>query len=234
MTASPAETPASDGRTVLDDRDIARALTRIAHEILERNKGTGDLALVGIRSRGIHLADRIRHAMQEIEGGELKHLLKTALGDLLPQDILHRKKRGFGTPMGAWLKASLAPVLRGLLAPEVLQRRGLFDGGVEHLGDRAHLGRHAGCGDDRVAGALDDGRALEDHVAPITERGGAGQGGHVLQHGHALTRERGLLHAQRGGLHQPGVGADGVALGEHEQVAAHESRVRDPLQAAVA
>jgi asparagine synthase (glutamine-hydrolysing) len=66
----------------------------------------------------------------KIEGGELKHLLKASLGDLLPQDILHRKKRGFGTPMGAWLKKELAPVLRGLLSPEVLQRRGLFDAEV--------------------------------------------------------------------------------------------------------
>ncbi len=62
----------------------------------------------------------------KIAGGQLKHLMKAALGDLLPQDILHRPKRGFGTPMGAWLKRELAPVLRGLLAPEVLQRRGLF------------------------------------------------------------------------------------------------------------
>ena len=62
--------------------------------------------------------------------GELKHVLKAALADLLPQDILHRKKRGFGTPMGAWLKRELAPVLRGLLAPSVLRQRGLFDPAV--------------------------------------------------------------------------------------------------------
>ncbi len=62
----------------------------------------------------------------KIAGGQLKHVLKAALGDLLPQDILHRPKRGFGTPMGAWLKRELAPVLRGLLAPDVLRRRGLF------------------------------------------------------------------------------------------------------------
>ncbi len=62
----------------------------------------------------------------KVAGGQLKHVLKAALGELLPQDILHRAKRGFGTPMGAWLKRELAPVLRGLLAPEVLRRRGLF------------------------------------------------------------------------------------------------------------
>ncbi len=59
--------PAS--RQVMDAAAIQRALIRIAHEILERNKGTDDLALVGIRSRGIHLAQRLRKAIQEIENG---------------------------------------------------------------------------------------------------------------------------------------------------------------------
>ena len=65
-------------------------------------------------------------ASLKVPGGQLKGLMKSALGDLLPPDILHRKKRGFGTPMGAWLKRELAPLLRGLLAPEVVRRRGLF------------------------------------------------------------------------------------------------------------
>ena len=62
----------------------------------------------------------------KVRGGRLKHVLKESLGDLLPKDILDRKKRGFGTPMGAWLKKELAPLLRCLLAPEVVQARGLF------------------------------------------------------------------------------------------------------------
>ena len=68
MTASPSETPASDGRTVLDDRDIARALTRIAHEILERNKGADDLVLLGIPRRGVPLAERIAERIASVEG----------------------------------------------------------------------------------------------------------------------------------------------------------------------
>ena len=62
----------------------------------------------------------------KVRGGRLKHVLKESLSDLLPSDILDRKKRGFGTPMGAWLKKELAPLLRRLLAPEVVRRRGLF------------------------------------------------------------------------------------------------------------
>ncbi|MBT9459910.1 MAG: asparagine synthase (glutamine-hydrolyzing) [Burkholderiaceae bacterium] len=62
----------------------------------------------------------------KMKGGRLKHVMKEALSDILPDDILNRKKRGFGTPMGAWLKGELAPLLRRLLAPEVLRARGLF------------------------------------------------------------------------------------------------------------
>ncbi|WP_340540051.1 bifunctional pyr operon transcriptional regulator/uracil phosphoribosyltransferase PyrR [Nocardioides sp. GXZ039] len=57
-----------EGRTVLDSRDIARALTRIAHEILERNKGAADLVLLGIPSRGVPLARRVGERIRDVEG----------------------------------------------------------------------------------------------------------------------------------------------------------------------
>jgi asparagine synthase (glutamine-hydrolysing) len=63
----------------------------------------------------------------KVKGGALKHLMKRALATTLPEEILHRAKRGFGTPMGAWLKKELRPVVRGLLASDVVRRRGLFD-----------------------------------------------------------------------------------------------------------
>ncbi len=69
-------------------------------------------------------------AQAKVRGGQLKHLMKAALADVLPAEILHRKKRGFGTPMGAWLKRELAPVVRALLSPEVVRRRDLFDSAV--------------------------------------------------------------------------------------------------------
>jgi pyrimidine operon attenuation protein/uracil phosphoribosyltransferase len=56
-------------RQVMDEQAIHRALVRIAHEIVEHNKGTGELALVGIRSRGVHLAQRIRETIGDIEPG---------------------------------------------------------------------------------------------------------------------------------------------------------------------
>ena len=71
MCAQPAaaEQPhRSEGRVVLDARDITRALTRIAHEILERNKGADDLVLLGIPSRGVPLAERIAERIAAVEG----------------------------------------------------------------------------------------------------------------------------------------------------------------------
>ncbi|HNO14119.1 MAG TPA: asparagine synthase (glutamine-hydrolyzing) [Accumulibacter sp.] len=62
----------------------------------------------------------------KMRDGRLKHLFKASLADLLPDDILNRKKRGFGTPMGAWLKRELAPLLSRLLAADVVTARGLF------------------------------------------------------------------------------------------------------------
>jgi len=52
----------------MESGDMARAMTRIAHEILERNKGVKDLALVGIRTGGVHLAHRLARRIQDIEG----------------------------------------------------------------------------------------------------------------------------------------------------------------------
>ena len=55
-------------RLVMESGDVARAMTRIAHEILERNKGVKDLALVGIRTGGVYLAHRLARRIQDIEG----------------------------------------------------------------------------------------------------------------------------------------------------------------------
>lgn len=57
-----------DEKLVMDAGDIARALTRIAHEILERHKGVKDVALVGIRTGGVHLAHRLAKRINDIEG----------------------------------------------------------------------------------------------------------------------------------------------------------------------
>jgi pyrimidine operon attenuation protein/uracil phosphoribosyltransferase len=55
----------------MDADRMSRALTRIAHEILERNRGLDDIALVGIRTRGVPLARRIARALKEINGDDV-------------------------------------------------------------------------------------------------------------------------------------------------------------------
>ena len=52
---------------IFNEKDISRAVTRIAHEILEKNKGADKLALVGIRTRGATLAQRLAKKINEIE-----------------------------------------------------------------------------------------------------------------------------------------------------------------------
>ena len=71
MSASTSGAPVTDpgrtDRTVLDPRDVNRALTRISHEILERNRGAGDLVLLGIPTRGVPLATRIAERIAAVE-----------------------------------------------------------------------------------------------------------------------------------------------------------------------
>ena len=57
-----------DKITIMDMEAIRRALTRIAHEIVERNKGIEDIVLVGIRTRGVPMAERIQATIEQIEG----------------------------------------------------------------------------------------------------------------------------------------------------------------------
>jgi pyrimidine operon attenuation protein/uracil phosphoribosyltransferase len=65
--AEPSTDPGTAARTVLGEADIARALTRIAHEIVERNKGAADLLLLGIPTRGVQLAHRLAERLTQIE-----------------------------------------------------------------------------------------------------------------------------------------------------------------------
>ncbi len=65
-------------------------------------------------------------ASLKMPGGRLKHLFKSSVADMLPAATLEKGKRGFGAPMGAWLKKELRPVMRVVLSEQALERRGLF------------------------------------------------------------------------------------------------------------
>lgn len=57
-----------DSRVIMDESAIRRALTRIAHEMVEKNKGIEGCVLIGIRTRGVYLARRVAERILEIEG----------------------------------------------------------------------------------------------------------------------------------------------------------------------
>ena len=88
---------------VMDADRISRALIRIAHEIVERNKGVEDLALIGVRTRGVPIARRIARALREIAGAEVPtgalditlyrdDLMRAAVG---PQPVVRRTEIQF-------------------------------------------------------------------------------------------------------------------------------------------
>jgi pyrimidine operon attenuation protein/uracil phosphoribosyltransferase len=88
---------------LMDSERIGRSLMRIAHEILERNRGVGGLALVGVRTRGVPIARRLASILREITGVEVAtgalditlyrdDLMKTAVG---PQPIVRRTEIPF-------------------------------------------------------------------------------------------------------------------------------------------
>jgi len=86
---------------ILDGTGIARAITRIAHEILERNKGVQDVVLVGLRSRGVGLAHRIASKLEEIERAKVPvgaldiTLYRDDLGRAVTQPVVRRTEIAF-------------------------------------------------------------------------------------------------------------------------------------------
>lgn len=73
----------------------------------------------------IELASRMPSSLK-VKGLKLKYILKKALAPWLPREILHRKKRGFGAPVGAWLREDLQHLTSELLSEHQVRRRGLF------------------------------------------------------------------------------------------------------------
>lgn len=86
------EAPGSElpGSEVLGPPEISRALTRIAHEILERNRGARDLILLGIPTRGLPLARRLAAKIADVEGGLSAAELVGSLDVTMYRDDLHR------------------------------------------------------------------------------------------------------------------------------------------------
>ena len=71
MSATQPKTSIREKAEIIDAEGLRRIITRIAHEIVERNKGTQDLVLVGVRRRGVPLAQRIAARIKEFEGSDV-------------------------------------------------------------------------------------------------------------------------------------------------------------------
>ncbi|TCT26846.1 pyrimidine operon attenuation protein/uracil phosphoribosyltransferase [Melghiribacillus thermohalophilus] len=133
---------------VMDEAGIRRALTRIAHEILERNKGTENLMLVGIKTRGVPLAQRLQAKIEEIEG------IQVPIGELditLYRDDLS-KKNGMDEPE---LKETR-------IEEDVTNKRVIF------IDDVLYTGRTVRAAMDAI---MDKGRPGQIQLAVLVDRG---------------------------------------------------------------
>lgn len=139
---------------ILDQAGIRRSLTRIAHEIIERNKGTDDLVLVGIRRRGVPLAERLAERIMDIEGHSVPvgildiTLYRDDLTTLDHQPLVHSTEISFPVEgkivvlvddvifTGRTIRAALGALI-DLGRPKVIQLAVLVDRGHRELPIRA-------------------------------------------------------------------------------------------------
>jgi len=73
----------------------------------------------------VELASRMPSSLK-VRGLTMKYLLRKAVAPWLPREVIERKKRGFGAPMGAWLRKDLLPLIQELLSESQIRQRGLF------------------------------------------------------------------------------------------------------------
>ena len=139
---------------VLDQAGIQRVVTRITHEILERNKGTDDLVLIGLRSRGVDLARRIARELKLIEGTDVPvgaldvTLYRDDLDKVGPQPVVRKTEIPFAINekrvvlvddvlyTGRTIRAALDSLI-DLGRPRLIQLAVLVDRGHRELPIRA-------------------------------------------------------------------------------------------------
>ena len=126
----PREDSPGEGRVVLSDADIARVLKRIAHEILEANKGASDLVLLGIPSRGVLLAQRLAAIIAEVEGTAVP---TGALDITMYRDDL--RKQPTRTPMPTSIPGGTVDARVVVLVDDVLYSGRTVRAALDALGD---------------------------------------------------------------------------------------------------
>ncbi|HLA96286.1 MAG TPA: asparagine synthase (glutamine-hydrolyzing), partial [Pyrinomonadaceae bacterium] len=122
---------ASDAKNVIERMQYADINYYLAEDIL--TKVDRAAMAVSLETRAPFLDPRVGQFAASIpveyklKGKSGKVILKEAMKDLLPHNILHRPKKGFGIPIAEWLKGRLNPLMHDLLAPERLKQQGLFN-----------------------------------------------------------------------------------------------------------
>lgn len=146
--------------TVLDVNGIRRSLTRIAHEIVEKNKGVEGIILVGIRRRGVPLAERLGEIIYQIEGSHLPvgkldiTLYRDDLTALADQPLVHATEIPFNIVnkkviliddvlyTGRTVRAALDAII-DIGRPQIIQLAVLIDRGHRELPVRAdYIGKN--------------------------------------------------------------------------------------------
>ncbi|MTV47613.1 bifunctional pyr operon transcriptional regulator/uracil phosphoribosyltransferase PyrR [Heliobacillus mobilis] len=144
----------TDKAQLMNEETIRRAITRIAHEILEKNQGVKDLVLVGIRRRGVPLALRLQQKIQEIEGVQVPlgaldiTLYRDDLTTLDVQPVIHKTEVPFSLTKktvvlvddvlytGRTVRAALDALI-DIGRPQAIQLAVLIDRGHRELPIRA-------------------------------------------------------------------------------------------------
>ena len=121
----------TDAKSVVERMQYADINYYLAEDIL--TKVDRAAMAVSLETRAPFLDPRIAQFAASIpveyklKGKSGKVILKEAMKDLLPHEILHRPKKGFGIPIAEWLKGRLNPLMHEMLAPERLKSQGLFE-----------------------------------------------------------------------------------------------------------
>ncbi len=122
---------ASDAKNIIEKAQYADINYYLAEDIL--TKVDRAAMAVSLETRAPFLDPRVGQFAASIpveyklKGKSGKHILKAAMKDLLPHNILNRPKKGFGIPIAEWLKGRLNPLMHDMLSPERLNKQGLFN-----------------------------------------------------------------------------------------------------------
>ena len=173
---------------IMDGQEMARALTRMAHEILEGNKGSRDVALVGIRTGGVFLAQRLQRLIQHVEQtdvglGELDiTLYRDDLAIRKGQPILKKTDIPFHVSglkivlvddvlcTGRTIRAAMDGLM-DLGRPTEIQLAVLVDRGHRQLPIRPHyVGKNVPTARDEIIHVFFEETGDEDRVAKLSSR----------------------------------------------------------------